>query len=185
MPRINLLPTKQAQHSENARKELFLIIVSLFLLFMGLYSWNGSITQDINLLKNKISLIEEKLFSLKKEVSRVEDFKVKSEKLEKKDTIIEKLKKQKFGPAKMFNDLANILTQTEKIWLTSIKENEERLVFEGGAMDHEDISKFQISLAQDSNFFTLVHLDNIQTKFSDKIRYLQWKITCIPDFSAE
>ncbi len=185
MPRINLLPIKAAKRNESAKRELFAMGCAFLALIAGLWAWDDSTEQEIGQIRSQINRVQSKIKNLSDDVSRVEEFKAKSETLEKKAQIIEKLKRQKIGPAKMLNDLATIVTQEKRIWLTGISEKDDALVLAGGAMEHEDISEFQIGLENRSNFFTQIKLDEISTKKSDRIKYLEWKITCVPDFSAE
>ena len=124
---------------------------------------------------------------LSKDVSRIEEFKEKSAVLEEKALIIRTLLKQKVGPAKMLDDLANIITKEKRIWLTSIQESPEAagyLLFQGGAIEHEDISSFQKSLSRNSKFFKNVKLNGVTTSLLNDVRYLEWQITCVPDFST-
>ena len=185
MPRINLLPIKAAKRNESAKRELMAILAAFLILLAGLYAWDDSMEQEIDQVRARIDRVRSKITSLTKDVSRVEEFKAKSETLEKKAQIIEKLKRQKVGPAKMLDDLATIITQEKRVWLTGITEKTNGLTMAGGAMEHEDISEFQIALEKRSNFFTRIKLDEIRTRTVDNIRHLEWQITCVPDFSAE
>ena len=185
MPRINLLPIKAAKRNESAKRELFAMIFAFVILLGGLWAWNDSIDQEILNTRSRIKQVKAKIKDLSKDVSRVEEFKAKSETLEKKAQIIEKLKRQKIGPAKMLDDLATIITQEKRIWLLNMIENPKGLTLSGGAMEHEDISEFQIGLEKRSNFFTKIKLEKIKTRERDDTRYLEWQMTCVPDFSAE
>lgn len=184
MPKINLLPIKAAKRSETARNELLGMVVLLAGLVFVLYSWNNAISEDVLETKSRIAKMAKEIQSLSEEATRVEEFEAKAKILEDKQGIIEKLKRQKQGPAKALHDLATLLTELDKVWLTSITENEQVIQFEGGAMDHEDISEFQIGLEKRSKYFTKVQLKVVETKVLDGVRYLKWKINCIADFSA-
>lgn len=184
MPRINLLPIKAAKRSESARHELMGILILLGGVFFGLYSWNGSIGDDILNTKSSIKKMKREITQLSKEAKRVEEFEAKARILEEKQGIIEKLKRQKQGPAKALHDLATLLTELDKVWLTSITEKTGKIQFVGGAMDHEDISEFQLGLEKRSKYFTQVQLKVVETHTLDGVLYLKWKIDCVADFSA-
>lgn len=184
MPKINLLPIKAARRSESARNELLGMLALFALLLFGLYSWNASVTEEVDSTQSRISKMKKEIKNLSQEAKRVEEFEAKAKILEDKQNIIEKLKRQKQGPAKALHDLATLLTELDKVWLTSITESDGKIQFEGGAMDHEDISEFQLGLEKRSKFFTQVQLQVVETKVLDGVRYLKWKINCIADFSA-
>ena len=184
MPKINLLPIKAARRSETARNELLGMAVIFAALLFGLYSWNNSVNEDVTNTKSRIGKMTKEIKDLSQEAKRVEDFEAKAKILEDKQGIIEKLKRQKQGPAKALHDLATLLTELDKVWLTSITENGGVIQFEGGAMDHEDISEFQLGLEKRSKYFTQVQLKVVETKVLDGVRYLKWKINCVADFSA-
>ena len=82
------------------------------------------------------------------------------------------------------HDLATLLTELDKVWLTAITEEAGRIRFAGGAMDHEDISEFQSGLEKRSKFFTEVQLRSVQTRTLDGVQFLKWGISCVADFSA-
>jgi type IV pilus assembly protein PilN len=184
MPKINLLPIKAARRSETARNELFGMVVLFAGLAFVLYSWNNTVSDGVLETKSRISKMDQEIQNLSEEATRVEEFEAKAKILEDKQGIIEKLKRQKQGPAKALHDLATLLTELDKVWLTSITENEQAIQFEGGAMDHEDISEFQIGLEKRSKYFTKIQLKVVETKVLDGVRYLKWKINCVADFSA-
>ena len=184
MPRINLLPIKAAKRNKSVRQELVVVVLICVGVFVGLKMWSDSVAEEIRTTRTKVSKIKKDIKSLSKEAERVEELESKAEVLEDKLAVIEKLKRQKVGPAVLMHDLATILTELNKVWLTSIREADGQLVFEGGAMDHEDISEFQMGLEKRSKFFRSLRLGIVETQQLDGVRYLKWSITCVADFSA-
>jgi len=187
MPRINLLPIKAAQRQENTKKELLFFLLLFICLFGGLYFWHAHGSNKVHSVVSQISKITNTNLRLAKDVTRIEEFKEKSSVLEEKAEIIRALLRQKVGPAKMLDDLANIITKEKRVWLTVIQEDPEsqgRLLFGGGAIEHEDISSFQKSLTNNSTFFKKVKLNGVTTSLQNDVRFLEWTITCIPDFSG-
>jgi len=151
----------------------------------GMYWHHLGGEDELVRLKSDYHKVKTEISKLGEDAERVEEFKEKTETLERKKLIIERLKRQKVGPAKMLSDLAVILTQVKRVWLTAVLEKDGKLILEGGAMQHEDISEFQLGLEQRSNFFTDVELGNVvNAEESGGVRYLNWTIACVPDFSA-
>jgi type IV pilus assembly protein PilN len=184
MPRINLLPVKAARRQEQARTQLLMSLAGLALVCLIVYLWNVSVQMRTSRIEKQIDTLNQTLAKLTEEVKRVEMFKAQAQVLEQKINVIETLKKMKSGPAKLLDNLATILTNHEKVWVTSISEVKGILSLEGAAMDHEDISEFQLDLQKHPVFFTGVHLEMVSTKEETGRRYLIWKITCIANYAA-
>jgi type IV pilus assembly protein PilN len=179
MPRINLLPVKAAKRVDTARNELFVFAGAVLMTLVGLYYWYASISSDIDEVNQRIQAIKGDITNVEKQVSRVEEFKKKTLVLEQKLGVIETLKKQKVGPAKMLGDLATILTNNPKVWLTSLVESKGVLTLSGGAMEHENVSEFQLAMQHQSKFFKDVRLTMVTTAKDGDVRYLMWTLTAI------
>ena len=184
MPRINLLPVKAARRVGNARNELITFAAIIGGVLFMLYSWFIALGSEIDDLGERILAIKNDIKQIEKTVTRVEDFKKKTAILEQKLAVIDNLKRQKVGPAKMLDDLATILTKQRKVWLTAITEKEGKITLEGGAMDHENISEFQLALEQQSKFFKAITLTLVKTSNDKDLRYLQWVVTCTTNYAA-
>ena len=186
MPRVNLLPIKSVQRNAQARNELLTVVGLGILLVAALYWWHGNLLADIDKTQTTIRSLEKEIKTLKAEASRVEEFEEETSKLEDKLVAIEKLRVQKIGPAMLLDDVATLLTEFKKVWLKSLTERDNGfIVFEGFAMDHDDISDFQLGLEKRSRFFKDVQLGPVQLIEGDDVKYLEWQITCIADYSAE
>lgn len=184
MLRINLLPRKASKKQTTAKNELYIVTASVLALVLVVYLlhwWRG---REVDTLDGKIASAQAEVANLKKDVVRVEEFKKKTATLEQKLQVIEKLKKQKVGPAHMLDDLATILTEEPKVWLTRMSENDGVMQLEGEAMEHSNISDFQLALQRRSKFFRNVKLELVETKQRDGVNVLAWKITCQADYAA-
>lgn len=184
MLRINLLPTKASKKQATAKNELYLVAASFVVLLVGLYAAYWFQSSEVDTLNGRIATAEAEVAALKKDVVRVEEFKKKAATLEQKLAVIDKLKKQKTGPAHMLDDLATILTDEPKVWLTKITEQNGTMTLEGEAMEHSNISDFQLALQRRSKFFRDVKLELVETKGRDGVNILAWRITCQADYAA-
>jgi type IV pilus assembly protein PilN len=184
MMRINLLPIKAAKRHDVARNELIVIASSILVLVVVLYAWYASTQSEINDLQMRITRVTQEINQLKMDVDRVKDFKKSVEVLEKKKKAINGLYKKRFGPAMLLDDLATILTNEPKVWLISMTESGGNLKLEGGAIEHENISDFQLALERQSKFFQKVKLEVVQSASKDKFPYLNWKISCKAVYTA-
>jgi type IV pilus assembly protein PilN len=178
MPRINLLPVKQARKRDTAKNELLLVVCTILLVLFGLYSWYGHNEDQITWLEDRLKRVETDISSLDLDVAKVKDFKAKQQTIEKKLEVIDKLIAQKIGPALMLDELATILTRdAKKVWITSLGESEGKLKLAGGAMSHEDISEFQLALER-GKYFDKVTLGSVRAKKDGDITYLEWELSC-------
>jgi len=184
MMRINLLPIKAAKRHDVARNELFTLGAIAAVVIVSLYIWNSSATSEIDELQVRLNKIKSEITQIKSDVTRVKDFKKSVELLERKKKAIGSLYKKRFGPAKMLDDLATILTREDKIWLTELTESDGDLKLVGGAMDHESISDFQIALERNSKFFKGIRLTGVETTKSGKVPFYTWTILCNTDYAS-
>ena len=184
MPRINLLPVKAARRVGNARNEIMVFGVVLLVIFGGLYSWYLSVNAEISEMQARIDELAQEIVKVERKVTQVDDFKKKSATLQRKLDVIDTLKKQKVGPAKMLSDLADILTKQRKVWITSMQEVNGTLTIQGGAMEQENISEFQLALEQQSKFFHSVTLTLVNSAKEGGVSYFQWTITCKANYAA-
>ena len=185
MLRINLLPTKAAKKHESVRQELLASIVLLLVVGIGLYLWSRNIASDLSAMQTRISTVQQEITQLKQDVVRVEDFKKKAEILEKKIAVITKLQQQRTGPAHLLDDLSTILNEQKKVWIVKLVEGGGKLTLEGGAMEHENISDFQLALERRSKYFSAPTLGSVKTSApSAGATYLEWKITCSTNYSG-
>lgn len=184
MPRINLLPVKAARRVGNARNELITFAVLIVATVLGLYYWYALVQHDISDVEAQIEETKGEIAKIDKTLVQVEEFKKKSATLERKLDVIETLKKQKVGPAKMLSDLADIFTKQKKVWLTNMHEENGKLTIQGGAMEHENISEFQLALEQQSKYFRNVTLTLVSSTRDGAATYLTWTITCQANYAA-
>ena len=183
MMRINLLPIKAARRVGSAKTELAAAIGAVGVVALALFVWSSSVDGRVDAAEQKVNRVKAQLEELKQEEVRIEEFKKKADTLEKKIKVIEKLEKARVGPARMLDDLATILTEQRKVWLASATTDGSTLTLEGGAMDNENVSEFQIALSRQSKFFKKPKLKFVEER-EDKVMYLRWKIVCKVDFTA-
>ena len=120
MPRINLIPIKAAQRTEGAKKELLTMLLLLILLFGALYGWYAVVDRQVSAEKSKISKVQKQISQLATDLERIETLKEEAKVLQAKADVIDRLQRQRIGPAMMLSDLADIVTQQKRIWLKSM-----------------------------------------------------------------
>jgi len=161
-----------------------MMALGLAAVVVALYAWQLVTDAQIGSAEERVRTVQSQVTDLKKDVVRIERFKEQMKVLEQKIDIIKKLEHQRIGPARMLDDLATVLTDQRKVWLTLLEEKNGDLTLEGGAMEHENISDFQLELQRRSKLFKGVQLQLVTTAKQGAITYLKWKLTCRADYSA-
>ncbi len=184
MMRINLLPLRAARRRDTARQELLTLAGVLVAVLVGLFVLSTMNASEIDDWEQQVRSAKAALAAQKKDLARVQEFKKEAELLEKRLKVIATLKNKRFGPAKMLYTLSSILTDQKKVWLTKLEEKDGRLLLEGGAMEHQDVSDFQIALSQQAPMFKNVKLTLVAAKKTDGIEHLEWKLSLSTDYSA-
>lgn len=182
--RINLLPIKAERKRDTARQELLVLGGIIGGIVVLLFLWSTIVSSEISDWQEQVRSVQAALEAQKKDVKKVEEFKKKAEFLEHKKKVIEGLKQKKIGPAKMLDELATILTEQRKLWLTKLDEKDGVLVLEGGAMEHENISEFQTALSRRGKLFSNIKLGLVATQTKDGVSYVEWKLTLATNYTA-
>jgi type IV pilus assembly protein PilN len=186
MPRINLLPIKAARRQVTARNEMFAMMALIGVSGAGIYFWYSSVEDDLTAMRARISAVDTDIGQLTQEVKKVEELKKKEEKVKRKLQVIRQLITNRTGPARMLDELATIMTsEAKRVWLTKLEQKDNVLTLQGGAMDHEDISEFQMAL-QRRDAFTRIKLKKVKTEDADKdtAAHLTWELECTAVFKG-
>ncbi len=187
--RINLLPVRAAKRASSAKQELYAAFGVVLLALAGVYFWSASISSEMNATQRDIAALQRELDALQKDRARVDEYLKKNKQLRGKRNAIEQLQAQRTGPAKLLDDLATILTSEKQVWLNELTESNGNMTLKGGAMEHVNISDFQLALKRNSKFFKNIELKVVEREVSKakgapKVEYLKWEIRCETDYSA-
>lgn len=184
MPRINLLPVKAARRREQVRNEMVAVGGVIALTIVGLFSWFTAGRARIGAQQDALRTLEVDIENLAQEVKKVEDLKAKEQKVQQKLSVIAALNANRTGPVRMMDELSLIVTQEAKrVWLRTFEHRDAKLMLGGSAMDHEDISEFQIALERRAQFKN-IKLGNIARATEGEIEYLTWTLECETSFSG-
>jgi len=99
--------------------------------------------------------LETELSKLKETTREVHDLELKKKELSDKTNVIGTLKKSKYGPVRILDDLNNALP--DRAWITSVKESGGQMNIAGYALDNQTIASFMKAL-QASTYFENVDL---------------------------
>ncbi|MCC7380252.1 MAG: PilN domain-containing protein [Deltaproteobacteria bacterium] len=183
MIRINLLPARKRKGTETVQQQLLAFAAVLVLAIVACFVWWALKAKEADGRAETKKAKEQELAQLDKIIGEVNEFTTKKKELEEKLQVIQSLKKGKTGPVRALDDLATEVPN--RVWLSKIEEVSGRMIFEGNAIDHEDVSAFMKAL-QKSKYFTGVVLGYSRSAKSSKVgvSFYEFKITCAVNYSA-
>lgn len=155
MIKINLLPLRASKKKETIRQQVSILVLSVIgVLVIGL-SVYALLLNKINTTKAQIESSESELQSLKAKIGTIDNIKKLQEDVKKKLDVLNKLRREKSGPASRLAALSDAVP--EKLWLTRYTEIGGNVSVSGVAVNEELIALFMKNL-QASGAFANVEL---------------------------
>jgi type IV pilus assembly protein PilN len=150
MIKINLLKARKEKKKIGVRKEMIVFILSMVVVFAALFVVNWFVGSEIE--KNRLQIA-----NTKKEIEYYKSLRTEFEKakeqqkiLQEKLSVINQLRKEKSGPAKVLDELS--IDKPEKVYFESVKKDGARLGIEGVALDDETVANFMTNLRKSKLF---------------------------------
>lgn len=166
MPRINLLPWREAQRNE--RKVAFL--VSLGAAFVGAlvatgaaYIFFGSL---IDSQETRNAQLKEEILMLDKQIEKINSLEEQKNKFVARMQVIEKLQRARPEIVHLFDELAR--TVPDGAYLTGIKQTAQRLRIDGVAQSSTRVSAFMRNI-DSSQWLRKPELDIVETKANQSL----------------
>jgi len=175
MIKINLLLARKEKKKVGLRKEIVVLIVSVVVLVAGLIVFQWRLGREREETLNKISDTKKEIAYYKSLTTEVIKAKEAQKTLQDKLNVINKLRKEKGGPAKVLDELS--IDKPEKLQLESLKKEGSKLGIEGIALDDETIANFMTNLRK-SKLFKGVDLVVSETVEQGKIKLKKFILTC-------
>jgi type IV pilus assembly protein PilN len=141
MIKINLFPFRAARIKENIRRQVTIYLLSSVFLILAMSYYSLNYSKVIKSLKRDQESKQNELATFKDTTNKINKLKKNIAEVEVKLNTIRELEKVKTGPVKLLDDIATSVPK-DKLWLTSLKENQGILVLEGTAMDNETVADF-------------------------------------------
>ncbi len=176
MIKINLLPVRLAKKKENIRKQLSVCLLSVFFIVLAMAYLGIFFSYQIKSLTDDIRRVRNDIGTYNKVVQGLEEQKKQKDLIQKKLGVLGRLQKDKTGPVHMLDEISANLPE-KRLWLKAIKQNENKLLLEGVAMDNGTIALYMKSLAA-SPYFTNVDLINSAQETFKDVKLMQFSITC-------
>jgi len=163
MIRINLLGTREPSGAApeipgvpSSDKKGVLVAILFLGSALGLTIFQYlSTKQAINQLDQEINVLNQEKARLAAIIQRVNEFQKKLEELEKREELIEQLKRDREGPVHLLDDLSNQLP--DFVWLTSMTQSANNVTISGMAASYVSIADY-IQRLEASDYFRNVEL---------------------------
>ena len=175
MIKINLLLARKEKKKVGLRKEIVVLIASLVILLAGLVVVQWRLEKEKENTLSKISNTKKEIAYYKSLTTEVVKAKEAQKTLQDKLNVINTLRKEKAGAAKVLDELS--IDKPEKIQLESLKKDGSKLGIEGIALDDETIANFMTNLRK-SKLFKGVDLIVSEQVEQSKIKLKKFILSC-------
>jgi type IV pilus assembly protein PilN len=175
MIKINLLLARKEKKKAGMRKEFIILILSIILLVVGLGVIQYLLEKEKDDTLAQISTTKKEIAYYKSLTTEVTKAKEAQKTLQEKLNIINTLRKEKAGPAKVLDELS--IDKPEKIHLESVKKEGSKLGIEGIALDDETIANFMTNLRK-SKLFKNVDLIVSEQVEQSKLKLKKFILSC-------
>jgi type IV pilus assembly protein PilN len=175
MIKINLLLARKEKKKVGLRKEFIVLIVSVVILLAVLVLVQWRLEKEKEDILTQISNTKKEIAYYKSLSTEVNKAKEAQKTLQDKLNVINSLRKEKGGPARVLDQLS--INKPEKIHLESLKKEGSRLGIEGIALDDETIANFMTNLRK-SKLFKNVDLIVSEQVEQSKVKLKKFILSC-------
>ena len=175
MIKINLLLARKEKKKVGLRKEFIVLILSVVILLAVLVLVQWRLEKEKEDTLTQISNTKKEIAYYKSLTTEVTKAKEAQKTLQDKLNVINSLRKEKGGPARVLDQLS--INKPEKIHLESLKKEGSRLGIEGIALDDETIANFMTNLRK-SKLFKNVDLIVSEQVEQSKVKLKKFILSC-------
>jgi type IV pilus assembly protein PilN len=175
MIKINLLLARKEKKRVGLRKEVVVLIASVVILLVGLIVVQWRLEKEKEDTLSKISTTKKEIAYYKSLTTEVVKAREAQKILQDKLNVINTLRKEKSGAAKVLDELS--IDKPEKLQLESLKKDGSKLGIEGIALDDETIANFMTNLRK-SKLFRGVDLIVSEQIEQSKIKLKKFILSC-------
>jgi type IV pilus assembly protein PilN len=184
MIRINLLPFRAARKQENVKRQVLVFISVFAVSLIGLLAVHIELGSMVRGREAEKADAEAALSKVQKQAKDVTDMKAHLETVQKRLVVINTLLADRAYPVKLLDNMTQ-WTVADRMWLTDLSSDKEKLGISGVAVDDDTVSVFHKRL-EDSNQFAMVSLDHMEqaAKYPSGT-FQQFTITCYKPVSDQ
>jgi len=176
MIRINLLPYRAARSKENIRRQISIYCLSIVLLIIVFWLFNGYLSSRVDTLSAKLDDLKKEVKRYEEKAEQVEEIKEKLAALNKKIEIVNQLKAYRKEPPQLLAEMTEMVVP-DRMQLTNFNSNRDRVSLEGMALDNETVAVFMTRLER-SDLFNGVTLKSAKQEKKFNIDMKNFNIVC-------
>lgn len=155
MLEINLLPVREARRKADLRQYFMQLVLVVIVVGGGVGLFHSRISDQIEKTQGRVTQMQSDIDQFAPQVAQVQAFKKRKSQLEKKIDVIDTLDKQRSGPIRVMDELAQ--RTPDRLWLTEISTAGNTIKLKGQSLDNELVALFLRSLGE-SEYFAGVDL---------------------------
>ncbi len=174
MIRINLLPFRAARKKENVRRQVSVVLLSIFLVILVMLYFNISLKNKIDALDAKVESTKKQIALVEKQAKEVDRIKKEFDKLKKKIRVIENLETNRKASIHLLDNMTKMVVEKtsiseldesegkdikseKRLWFTNFSAKGNDINIKGIALDNKTVADFMTRL-EASKLFTNVEL---------------------------
>jgi type IV pilus assembly protein PilN len=184
MIKINLLPVRATKKKESAKQQMYIFVIALAV-YVGL----GFLVYSYEMIKIKatnddIKRSTQEVQRLKSVIGEINNIKKLQDEVKKKLDILNRLRKEKTGPAIRMAKLSE--ATPEKVWLIKYAESGGHVSISGIAFNEDLIANFMRNLQESDEYINVELLVSEQKEYSG-IKAKKFDLSCMlnPDKKDE
>lgn len=176
MIRINLLPYRAARRQAQIMQHLAVLVGSLLLVFLIVFSVNFIETESLDDLKSEVKSLQDQNAALKKKIGKIKNIDALRSDVEKKLATVDELQKGRFESLETLYYLSESLPKNA--WVSSISTNGTNISLKGWAETNKVVAEFMRQLDA-SEFFGDVQLKGIRRTEVDNVPVREFELSLV------
>ena len=194
MIRINLLPFRAARKKENVRRQVSIVLLSLFLVILVMTYFNISLKNKIKDLDAKVESTKQQITLVEKQAKEVDRIKNEFDKLNKKIKVIKNLETTRKVSVHLLDSMTEMVVEKasiseldesegkdikpeKRLWFTNFSAKGNNINIKGIALDNKTVADFMTRL-EISGIYKDVNLRTLTQKMVNKLKLKSFEITC-------
>jgi type IV pilus assembly protein PilN len=161
MPRINLLPWREAERKQRRQEFGLGAVVALGLAGVITFAVNWQMGAAVDSQKERNQYLKGEIANLDKQIAEILDLEQRKKRLESRIQVIEQLERSRPEIVHVFDQL--VRTLPDGVYLTGIKQTERNLTLKGVAQSSTRVASYMRNLDA-SEWLTDPSLDILETK---------------------
>jgi len=194
MIRINLLPFRAARKKENIRRQVSIVLLSIFLVILVMLYFNISLKNKIDALDAKVESTKKQIALVEKQAKEVDRIKKEFDKLKKKIRVIKNLETNRKASVRLLDNMTIMVVEKtsiseldesegkdikpeKRLWFTNFSAKGNNINIKGIALDNKTVADFMTRL-EVSGIYKNINLRTLKQQKVNKLKLKSFEITC-------